>query len=167
MTEGPDALLSRRTFLGRCVVFLGSVMAVMIGGIGGGYVLSPLFQKRQEDWVDLGSVAEMHPGSPVKVEFVQRQRDAWMTTERRSSAWVLTPDGKDFLVFDPRCTHLGCPYRWDEAQKQFLCPCHAAVFDSQGNVMAGPPPRPLDRYPWKVQAGRLLVLPRRLTAAPA
>ncbi len=162
-----DPLLDRRVFLGRCIVFLGSLMAVAIGGAGGGgYVLGPLFQKRQEDWVDLDAVADLRPGSPVKVEFVRRRRDAWLTTERRSSAWVLTPNGKEFIVFDPRCTHLGCPYRWDEAQKQFLCPCHAAVFDSQGNVVAGPPPRPLDRYPWKVQAGRLLILPdvRRASA---
>ncbi len=160
-----EALLNRRAFLGRCVAFLGSLIAVMIGGVGGGYVLSPLFQKRQEDWVDLGSVADIRPGSPVKVEFVQRQRDAWMTTERRSSAWVLTPDGKDFVIFDPRCTHLGCPYRWDEAQQQFLCPCHAAVFSREGGVVSGPPPRPLDRYPWKVQAGRLLILPHVTRAA--
>ena len=160
-----DSLLDRRAFLGRCIVLLGSLMAAAIGGVGGGYVLGPLFQKRHEDWVDIGAVAGILPGAPVKVEFVQRRRDAWMTTERRSSAWVLTPDGKDFTVFDPRCTHLGCPYRWDEAQQQFLCPCHAASFDRAGVVVAGPPPRPLDRYPWKVEGGRLLILPQAAGAA--
>ena len=28
----------------------------------------------------------------------------------------------------------------------YLCPCHDAKFGQQGQVLDGPPPRPLDRY---------------------
>ena len=157
--------MSRRRFLGRLIAGCGALIAVVLGGTGAGYVLSPLFRKREEGWVDLGPVASIPRGSPVKVDFVERQRDAWLTTERRSSAWVLTTDGKEFVAFDPRCTHLGCPYRWDDAQKQFLCPCHTAVFDIGGKVVAGPPPRPLDRYPCTVREGRLLILPQPTRAS--
>jgi menaquinol-cytochrome c reductase iron-sulfur subunit len=122
-------------------------------------VFSALFQRRHDEWVDLGPITAIPLKTPVKIEFVQRQRDAWVTTERRSSAWILTPNGRDFMAFDPRCTHLGCPYRWDDQQRQFLCPCHTAVFDLNGNVVTGPPPRPLDRYPCKVVADRLFILP--------
>jgi succinate dehydrogenase / fumarate reductase iron-sulfur subunit len=41
--------------------------------------------------------------------------------------------------------------------EQFRCPCHGGNFDRQGNVLAGPPPRPLDRYAFKVDSGHLLV----------
>ena len=157
-------LLSRRVFLGRCIAFLGSLIALMFSGVGAGYLLFPIFQRRKEDWVDLGPITDIRSGTPVKVEFVQRKHDAWMTTEQRSSAWVLTPDGKEFVAFDPRCTHLGCPYRWDDGRRQFLCPCHAAVFDIQGKVVMGPPPRPLDRYPCKLSEGRLLILPQPIQA---
>ncbi|MER3425504.1 MAG: menaquinol-cytochrome C reductase, partial [Nitrospiraceae bacterium] len=29
---------------------------------------------------------------------------------------------------------------------QFICPCHQGVFDKTGRNIAGPPPRPLDRF---------------------
>ena len=154
----PRALLGRREFLGWCIALLGSLIAVVVGGTGTGYVLSALFQRRQDEWVDLGPITAIPLKAPVKVDFVQRRRDAWITTERRSSTWIRTPNGKDFVAFDPRCTHLGCPYRWDDQQRQFLCPCHTAVFDLNGNVVSGPPPRPLDRYPCKVVADRLFIL---------
>lgn len=44
------------------------------------------------------------------------------------------------------CTHLGCIVQWKPEGKQLFCPCHAAVFDIYGNVISGPPPRPLPRY---------------------
>ena len=152
--------LSRRTFLKWMVAGLGSLMALALGGVGLGYFLAPAFQKKEEEWVDLGPIAGIPLGRPVHLEFVQRKRDAWMTTERRSSAWVLTANGKDFVAFDPRCTHLGCPYRWDDQTRRFLCPCHAAVFDLDGQVVTGPPPRPLDRYPCRTAGERLFMLPR-------
>jgi cytochrome b6-f complex iron-sulfur subunit len=39
------------------------------------------------------------------------------------------------------CTHLGCIVR--ESEIGFDCPCHGSKFDEQGNVLAGPAPRPL------------------------
>ena len=46
---------------------------------------------------------------------------------------------------------------FDEAKKQFLCPCHNSVFAIDGNVVAGPAPRPLDRFEAKVQNNKLLL----------
>lgn len=156
----PETQLTRRTFLELVTVALGSALAFVLGGAGLSYVISPAFKRQEEDWVDIGAAANVPVGVPSKIEFIQRTRDAWVTTEKRSSAWVATSNGRDFVVFDPRCTHLGCPYRWDTEKKQFLCPCHTAVFDVDGRVVMGPPPRPLDRYPAKVVGGRLQVLPR-------
>ena len=42
------------------------------------------------------------------------------------------------------CPHLGCGYRWDDADHHFKCPCHGSVYDIAGKVVGGPPPRPLD-----------------------
>ena len=151
--------MGRRSFLAWGAAGLGAVITFVLGSTGLGYFISPAFKKDEEDWVDVGGAGEISPGSPVKVDFVARKRDAWAVTEKRSSAWVSTSDGKEFTVFDPRCTHLGCPYRWDQSKEQFLCPCHAGVFDAGGAVVAGPPPRPLDRYDAKVVNGRLLIQP--------
>lgn len=159
MENAPDIKLSRRSFLGWSAAALGSLIASFLGGTGLVYFISPAFQRKEEDWVDIGSSRDFKPGIPAKVEFIQRRKDAWAVTESRSSAWILTSNGKDFIVFDPRCTHLGCPYRWDQDKKQFLCPCHTAAFGVDGKVISGPPPRPLDRYSAKVAGGRVLILP--------
>jgi Rieske Fe-S protein len=55
------------------------------------------------------------------------------------------------------CTHLGCRVRWIADQESFFCPCHNGVFDAQGSVVSGPPPRPLDRYEVKVEGDQLFV----------
>ena len=123
------------------------------------YFLSPAWKEGEDDWVVLGDVTKIPLGEPTQISFIQRQKDGWMTVEKNRSAWVVTKDGKDFTVFDPHCTHLGCPYRWEASRRQFLCPCHTAVFDSDGNVISGPPPRPLDRLAAKVESGKLWVKP--------
>jgi menaquinol-cytochrome c reductase iron-sulfur subunit len=61
-------------------------------------------------------------------------------------------------VYSPICTHLGCGYSWDKAEKHFKCPCHGSVFDTSGQVLAGPAPRSLDRLPSKVENGHLFVI---------
>lgn len=157
--SGNDPGLSRRGFLAWATAGLGALIAAVLGAVGIGYFISPAFSRRDEDWIDLGKASEFKAGVPVKVDFVSRRRDAWVTVESRASAWILTPNGRDFIAYDPKCTHLGCPYRWDEARRKFLCPCHTATFDVDGSVVSGPPPRPLDRYPVKVVGGRLLVRP--------
>ena len=159
VVERDDDGISRRTFLSSAAALLGGAIAFVLGSTGISYFVSPAFLKEDEDWVDVGKASDIRPGSPVKVDFVARKRDAWVVTEKRSSAWISTPDGKSFTVFDPRCTHLGCPYRWDQEKKLFLCPCHAAVFAPDGIVVSGPPPRPLDRYAVKVAGGRLMIQP--------
>lgn len=157
--EADGVKLGRRSFLGWAAAGLGAAIAFVLGSTGISYFISPAFKKEDGDWVDIGSAAGIEKNVPVKVDFVARKRDAWAITEKRASAWVETSDGKEFSVFDPRCTHLGCPFSWDEEKKQFLCPCHGGVFDAGGAVVSGPPPRPLDRYDCKVVNGRLMILP--------
>jgi len=151
--------MTRRNFLKRAIFALGGLITAAFGGLGISYFLSPLWVKQKEDWADLGEVSKIPVGVPTKMEFVQRKRDGWVIVEGRSSAWVVTPDGKDFTIYDPHCTHLGCPYRWDQTKKLFLCPCHNGVFSIDGGIVSGPVPRPLDRYAHKVVGGKLFIRP--------
>lgn len=56
----------------------------------------------------------------------------------------------DLRAFSAVCTHLGCIVNWKKDENIFLCPCHAGKFDSNGNVISGPPPKPLPQYAVKV-----------------
>ena len=44
------------------------------------------------------------------------------------------------------CTHLGCSVHWKSDKGIFFCPCHDGVFDRDGKVVSGPPPRDLEVY---------------------
>jgi len=44
------------------------------------------------------------------------------------------------------CTHLGCIVSWHPEEKRLICPCHAGIYDINGAVLGGPPPRPLPSY---------------------
>ncbi|HEX5772793.1 MAG TPA: ubiquinol-cytochrome c reductase iron-sulfur subunit [Geomobilimonas sp.] len=45
------------------------------------------------------------------------------------------------------CTHLGCVVQWQKEKEEFLCPCHAGRFSVSGQVLGGPPPKPLESIP--------------------
>ncbi len=52
--------------------------------------------------------------------------------------------GKGLVAYSDVCTHLSCAVLYDEATRQLHCPCHEGYFDpASGNVVAGPPTRPL------------------------
>ncbi len=65
-----------------------------------------------------------------------------------------------YVAISTRCMHLGCPVRYVQAAQRFVCPCHGGVYDSSGQVVSGPPVRPLDRFRTRVVDGRVQVGPR-------
>ncbi len=44
------------------------------------------------------------------------------------------------------CTHLGCLYDWVPMTDRFECPCHGSKFELDGDYIAGPARRSLDRF---------------------
>lgn len=61
------------------------------------------------------------------------------------------------LALWQRCTHLGCTVPWRADEKQFHCPCHSSLFNTRGEVIGGPAPRPLDLFPVEVVNGNIVV----------
>ncbi len=62
-----------------------------------------------------------------------------------------------FLAFSAVCTHLNCVVHWNEILKKFECPCHGAKFNRYGEVLEGPPPRPLDLYKIQIVEEKLVI----------
>ncbi len=73
---------------------------------------------------------------------------------------VRHPSG--FLALSQRCTHQKCNVDYAPEYGIILCPCHGARFSLTGAVLAGPAPRPLDRYATMVRDGQVLVDTSRL-----
>ena len=158
--SSPDnvASLERRGllvgFFWTAIALVSSALSVPIVG----YIVGPLLRVRRSAAVRVAPIADLPLDRPQRVEFVQRRRDGWVTEGGRRSAWVVRrTDG--VRVFDPRCTHLGCAYHWHAQTGQFLCPCHNGLYDIDGRVVGGPPPRPLDSYESRVEDGVLYIIP--------
>src|SRR5262249_31738200 len=70
--------------------------------------------------------------------------------------FVKSENGQVTAIY-ARCTHASCAVSWNEGAKQFMCPCHGGKFDADGKVVAGPPPRQLERLTAIVQGQDILV----------
>lgn len=62
-----------------------------------------------------------------------------------------------FSVMIGLCTHLGCIPGYEAQEKTFKCACHGGAYSADGKQTFGPPPRPLDVPPFKLD-GVTLVL---------
>lgn len=49
-------------------------------------------------------------------------------------------------VLSPRCTHMGCLVKFNDADRTWDCPCHGSRFAIDGNVLYGPAVDALRRY---------------------
>jgi Rieske Fe-S protein len=75
---------------------------------------------------------------------------------RKERTFILKTE-EGFLAISAICTHLHCIVNWNEMLKKFECPCHGAKFNQNGEVLEGPPPRPLDLYKLQIVAGNLVI----------
>ena len=149
---------SRRQFfqwvITTAAAFIGLGLAVPLVG----YVIYPALKRRARSWVNVAAVDELSAGNPKQLDYVATIQDGYLETKTQKAVWAVKQDDGQVTVFSPICTHLGCGYHWDAADRKFKCPCHGSVYDLTGRVLAGPAPRPLDVLPSKVEQGRLLVM---------
>ena len=135
-----DAVLSRRRFLGGTIQAIGALVAAIVGIPIIGYILSPLLGISASQWREVGTISDFRTGQTVLTIFSAIQQDGWLQQEERIPIYVRRISEAQFLVLSPQCTHLGCMVQWNSNAQEFLCPCHAGVFDADGKNIAGPPP---------------------------
>jgi Rieske Fe-S protein len=56
------------------------------------------------------------------------------------------------------CTHTGCRVNWIPERDHYQCLCHDGRFDADGNVLLGPPTRPLRQPPFELREGAVVLL---------
>ena len=150
--------LDRRSFMRKAIAWIGGVVAGGVGIPAARYVIGPSLGSQQgAESASIGSASSVPLGEPTLRKATVEQSAGWITSEQEIGVFVKTSDGREFVGLSNICTHLGCRVRWVEDQRRFYCPCHAGIFDEDGNVVSGPPPRPLDRYPITVDDGQLIL----------
>lgn len=155
---------SRRKFFGWVIGMASGLIGLGLAIPLIGYVVSPALKRREQPWVDVGSVADLPVGEPRQLDHMTTLRDGWMETTSHKAIWAVKQADGQVVAYSPICTHLGCGYRWEGAEKKFKCPCHGSVYDVAGKVLGGPAPRSLDVLPSKIENGRLLVMYKEFKA---
>lgn len=71
--------------------------------------------------------------------------------ENDSAILIRTPKG-EYRAYEQKCTHLTCPVYFAKDRNRIECPCHEGGFSVEtGQVLYGPPPRPLGRVELEVR----------------
>ena len=151
----PAAITSRRSLLGWLLGGIAALVAGIVGVPAIGSIFSAAVGRRQPSVIQLGKLADYAVGQPKLAQFTVNRVDGWVTTIENRAVWVLKRSDQQAVVYNGRCTHLGCAYSWKSSgagANRFACPCHDGTFNLDGSVVSGPPPRPLDTLPVSVDA---------------
>ncbi len=163
---------SRRRFLIRVATVLGGAIAAVLAVPVAGFMTAPGWGARtapkllsttvaptlrSEDWASVGRVTDFEVGVPKYLEVERHIVDGWVTEDAPVGVHVVRTTDEDVVVFDPHCTHLGCPLSWSNGAAAFVCPCHGGMFGSTGAVLSGPAPRPMIRYETRTEGGEVFI----------
>jgi menaquinol-cytochrome c reductase iron-sulfur subunit len=123
-----------------------------------GFVFSSFVERKDpRSWISLGAL-ENFPEKTTRIAMYRNPfTRPWDGDTANIPCWVRRVEGEKFQVFAINCTHLGCPVRWFEQSGLFMCPCHGGAYYEDGARAAGPPPRGLFEYTYKVESGQLWV----------
>jgi quinol---cytochrome c reductase iron-sulfur subunit, bacillus type len=170
----------RNKFLELTTLGLGGVITGIVALPIVGFAVLPAFTGQDHPGVDLGPMDNFPEDEWREVKFLL---DANLGDVARRTAFIRYNGTSDeagqpsFTIISNRCVHLGCPVqangpRADNERKTvrteqapvaltpvlpagFSCPCHGGAYDIEGNRVAGPPVRALDRYKFSIIDGRL------------
>jgi menaquinol-cytochrome c reductase iron-sulfur subunit len=149
--------MERRTFLVRIVQFFSGLIAVLFALPVFSFIRASFISGGFESTYPIGNIDALPVDEVTRVVFTRLLRDGWMVRTVEEHVWVRKKSDGTVLVFEPHCTHLGCAYDWDAKTQQFLCPCHGGKFDKDGTRVAGPPPRPLDRFETRIENNQIRI----------
>jgi Rieske Fe-S protein len=164
--------------LSRSTLLLGAAVGLLVAVPVASLAIVPVFQTRRKRAVDLGPIAHYPEGEYTVVTFLLDPSEGVVSKRAayiRNNGVLHTEPS--FTIISNRCTHVGCPTQPNgpifTAQQQiadtetgvvriiptqpagFGCPCHGSQFDTEGNRIAGPAVRPLDRYEFEIRDSRL------------
>jgi Rieske Fe-S protein len=130
-SDTPREGITRRRFLGLAAAF--SAIATLVGvGIP---VISFIWPPARRTQLRAGRIlvaklGDLPPGTGKKVVVSDKP------------VLVINVDNQ-VKAFSAICTHLQCIVFWNQEGQFIQCPCHDGRFDTNGQVISGPPPAPL------------------------
>ncbi len=176
--EDTPAEYPRSTFLSVATLGLGGVIGGLITLPVLGFAVLPSFTNQSEQDVELGPIEDFPEGEFVIATYLEDPEVGEVTRRTMFIRNNGIEDGvPSFTMLYSRCAHLGCPVQpngliMEDEKKQvgphkvdvtpvlvtgFGCPCHGGQYDTEGNRVAGPPVRALDRSEFSIVNGNLVL----------
>lgn len=105
-----------------------------------------------------GNVTNTSSGPRVAIaragELAENEWRVFNYPDQYSQGILVNVPGKGLVAYSETCTHLSCAVLYRPGERQFFCPCHEGHFDAAtGDVLAGPPTRPLALIELEVRDG--------------
>jgi Rieske Fe-S protein len=114
-------------------------------------------------WASLRSINEGEPRAIVPLDRVPAGTAHLFDYPTGADPAILVHlPGGALRAFSQKCTHLGCVVYYAPETGEMECPCHEGRFDAvSGDVLGGPPQRPLGRIDVEVRDGTVWALGAR------
>ena len=161
MAESQDSPppVNRREALSTIAFWCATAGAVGAVGIPAArFAVGASLEEGAHTWVTVGPADKLTADDFKRVVYQFRTRDAWREVTKEGLLYARMDEAGEPFVVAATCTHLGCNVSWRKAESRFACPCHAGFYDPDGNVISGPPPRPLRRLETRLKDGVLEAL---------
>jgi menaquinol-cytochrome c reductase iron-sulfur subunit len=158
--------VTRRRFMEGTVLVTGGIATMAFTLPALGFALGPIFEDTTpERWQSVGPPDDFNDETyvPRVINLIPEIGDPGKTTiyvrryNQQRDKQVPGQEPQPYVAISTRCAHLGCPVRYIQASRKFVCPCHGGVYGFEGEVEGGPPVRPLDRFYTRVRAGRVQI----------
>lgn len=105
----------------------------------------PYISEAPVDEVSAGRVEDLRPNSGRIVKFGNKP------------ALLVRVSETEWKAFSAVCTHLNCTVQYQDTTHLIWCACHNGMYDLNGRVVSGPPPKPLEEYAVKLRGDEVII----------
>ena len=137
--------MKRRDFLDGLLTFFGTALAAFVAYPIARYLVPPQMPEAATRRVVAAKQDELKPGSFKTFPFGSQP------------GILIRRDDGSYRAFSAVCTHLGCTVQYRSGDKLIWCACHNGLYNLEGANVAGPPPRPLERFDVHLQGDDIVV----------
>jgi menaquinol-cytochrome c reductase iron-sulfur subunit len=181
VAEAEPERYDRNAFLELTTLGLGGVITAVVALPVIGFAVLPAFTRQEYEGVDLGPLDNFPENEWREATFLLEPSAGEVS---RRTVFVRSNGDVDgvpnMTIISNRCVHLGCPvqaggpredqdaetFQAGDAEVRltpvqpanFSCPCHGGAYDTEGNRIAGPPVRALDRWTFAIEGGNLTLV---------
>ena len=109
------------------------------------FINPPQVSEASVNEVDAGKVQDLKPNSGKIVRFGNKP------------ALLVRINDTEWKAFSAVCTHLNCTVQYRESRRDIWCACHNGTYNLNGQVVSGPPPRPLEELVVQIRGDEVVI----------